>query len=212
MLLGAATPALYAQTIYFGIGGAVDYNSYTRIDNFGIVDYKGAMGYRGGFAFRYKLNSKVSFKSNLNYASKRYREVIDFTLVPIDPNDPAYDQDKIESIYITRFIEVPLDVMLKLNKKDKFDIVSTFGVVNSFQIGSKYINSLVTSESKVYGNYLLGLKTGLGFLFRLDNVGIYIESQVGLYLNQVHTRFPERNPIHFGLEFQVLKINRLNKS
>ncbi|MBN8650362.1 MAG: hypothetical protein J0L67_02990 [Cytophagales bacterium] len=96
--------------------------------------------------------------------------------------------------------------MLKLNNSNKIDIVSTLGVLNSFQIGHKYKNSLASDDSKVYENYLLGLKTGLGFLFKLDNIGIYIEPQAGFYLNQVHTRFPEKNPIHFGLEIQVLKI------
>lgn len=110
------------------------------------------------------------------------------SITPIDPNDPVLEQeDKIESSYTTRFIELPFDVMLKLNKNDKFDFVSTLGVVNLFQIGSKYNNSLATSESKVYENYLLGLKSGLGFLFRLDKIGIYIEPQVGFYVNQVHT-------------------------
>lgn len=210
VLLGTATPTLYAQSFYFGMGGAIDYNSYTGIDNLGIVDYKGSLGYRAGFALHYKLNSKLSLKSNLNYSVKRYKEIADLTLIPIDPNDPVFGlEDKIESSYTTRFLELPFDVMLKLNKNNKFDIVSTLGVVNAFQIGSKYNNSLANSESKVYENYLLGLKTGLGFMFRLANIGIYIEPQVGLYLNQVHTRYPERNPIHFGLEFQVLKINQL---
>jgi hypothetical protein len=188
------------------MGGAIDYNSYIGIDNFGIVDYKGDLGYRAGFAFQYKLNSKISFKSNLNYAGKRYREVIDFTLLPIDPNDPVYDQDKIENKYSTRFIELPLDVMFKLNKSEKFDLVATIGATNAFQISRKYNSSLANEGAKVYRDYLLGLKAGLGFLFKLDGIGIYIEPQAGFYLNRVHTQFLERNPIHFGLEFQLLRM------
>lgn len=55
VLLILTTPTLYAQSIYFGMGGAIDYNSYTGIDNLGIVDYKGSMGYRAGFVLQYKL-------------------------------------------------------------------------------------------------------------------------------------------------------------
>jgi hypothetical protein len=208
LLLSLTTPTLYAQTIYFGMGGAIDYNSYIGIDNFGIVDYKGNTGYRAGFVLQFKLNPKLSFRSNLNYSIKRFREVADLTLLPTDPNtDPVLGQEaKLESSYTTRFIELPLDVMFKLNKSEKFDLVATIGATNAFQIGRKYKSSLASEEAKVYRAYLLGLKAGLGFLFKLDGVGIYIEPQAGLYLNQVHTRYPERNPIHFGLEFQLLRM------
>jgi hypothetical protein len=203
LILSVLTQSVHAQTTYFGLGGAIDYNSYTGIDDFGIVDYKGSAGYRAGFVIQYNLNSKVSFKGKLNYATKSFKEVIDFSKIP---NDPLIGESKVESQYINRFIELPLDVTFKLNKNERLDIVSTFGVINSFQIGREYKNSIASNDSKVYHDYLFGLKTGLGFLFKLDGIGIYLEPQVGFYLNQVHTRFPDRNPLHFGLEVQVLKI------
>lgn len=54
MLVSATTPTLYAQTVYLGVGGAIDYNSYTGIDNLGIVDYKGSMV--TGLASRFNTN------------------------------------------------------------------------------------------------------------------------------------------------------------
>jgi len=199
-----------AQNVYFGISGSIDYNSYRNIDKVGPSSYKGKINYCGGVVIQYNLNEKVSLKTKLIYATKNFQETIDLTmLIPIDPNDPVLTQEDEATIdYFNKFIEIPIELNYKLNKSKTFDLISSLGLVNSFQIDHDYkaSESISVNNPKSYNDYLLGLKTGLGFLFRTNDVGIYFEPRIGVYLNTVHSSFPEKNPIQFGLEIQVLKI------
>jgi hypothetical protein len=201
---------IQAQTFYFGLNTSIDYNSYGRITNIGPTDYKGKTNFSSGLVIQYNLNAKISLKTKVNYSSKNFQEVTDLNyFVPLDPNDPLINGgSEVKVDHINRYIDVPIEINYKLNKNKAFDVVSIVGFVNSFQFDSDHrTNSkLLEVRENRYNTYLFSVKTGMGFLYKLNRFGIYMEPQIRFYMNSVHTDVPSKNPIHLGFEFSILKI------
>ncbi len=198
------------NNLIIGISSSLDFNSYAFVEDFGPIVYEGKLNYSAGIVLKYSLNGRFSISTKALFSTKNFQEIIDFGhYSPIDPNDPLLIRDAELAInYLNKFLDIPFELNYRLNRERKLGIYLSLGLVNSIQIDSDKKANFDTpiSESKRYNDYLLSAKLGLGLFINLSKLGIFIEPQTRFYLNEVHNEFPNENPIHFGIEIQVLKI------
>jgi hypothetical protein len=211
VLLILIETSLFAQNkkFLFGIGSSLDFNSYGLVKDLGPVSYAGKFGYSAGFTFRYIVNDKCWISSKLFYSTKKHEEIIDFTSYrSTDPFDQLLNKPtEVITKYSNSFIEIPIDFGYKLNSK-KIELYSVFGLVNSIRTtysGEGELLLFSNGDEGKYANYLVSAKLGLGLLFKMKGLGLYIEPQTRIYLNKVNPN-DDQNPIQFGLELQLLKL------
>lgn len=208
MLVGSLV-SLKAQNsnLIFGISSSIDFNSYAFVDDSGPVDYQLKFNYSAGFVLKYAINDRLTATTKALYATKNFEESIDLnSYQTIHPSDLSLLSGNFIIAYKNTYVDIPFELNYRLNPEYKTGMIVCFGVVNSFLIdySTKMENSFLIEPLKKYNDYLLGVKLGFGLLFDIGQLGLQIEPQIKYYLTEVHNSYPDSNPIHFGIELQIL--------
>jgi hypothetical protein len=202
--------SVYGQNKRWTLGAStsLDLNSHMFSDNFGALVYSGKLGYSLGFVAKYKVSDKVWARMRLLYSSKNRAESFDLNVYRmVNPFDPLIISSN-EITYTNNVIELPIEAGYKIGGNGKMKLYGVIGLTNTMRINNSYSSSntfpLSPNTRSKYYPYILGTKAGIGFLFSLGKVGMYIEPQTRFYITTVDDQSP--NPVQFSLDVQVLKL------
>ncbi len=107
-------------------------------------------------------------------------------------------------------MDIPVGLNYNFMRQDKLDLYAALGV-----IGSKLVSYRSETISTIFGDnlnrspykdFLVSAKIGMGSLIKTGKLGINIEPQIRCYLQKVYRENIDENPIHFGIQFSILKL------
>jgi len=192
-----------AQWEKLSIGVVSSPNLFPYISNdgsFGKGIYRARVGFSAGVFGRATISQRTSLDFGFNYLLRSYRLEFDYLQLP---DDPIIVTGKTKLNY--NFIDLPIEVNYKMNRSENYDFYLSGGLVNSFGLFSKIKSEdFPDNKTSLDGVYQLGVRSGLGFLFRFQSTGIGIEPQCGYTFLQSERWSDEWKPLYFGLEFSFL--------
>lgn len=210
LLLGFSS-SLLAQNkkISIGLSASVDFNTYIGVGNRWAAEYAPRLNYSAGPVIKYYINERLSVNSGVLFSTKNIKERIDLdAFAALDPFDQVLRRPTdSDNLLLHSYLDIPVSLNYRIRDRDKIEMIVSLGLVNSFQISNKKKSDEDLSiQIAEYNKYLLSSKIGWGLLMKRESFNLYIEPQARFYLSSVHARFPNKNPIHFGIEFQLIKI------
>lgn len=198
------------KDINFGLAFSLDYNSQVLVEDNPILELQGKTNISTGMVLHYGLNTKTSLSIKALYSTKNLQASTDFSSYKTtDPNDPLLNTSgKLITDYSNKYIDIPIDVSRQLWADQRLSLLGTIGINNSILIehDAKIRGSAFNVSNKIYKDYLLSAKLGIGLFAIWEKFGLFIEPQVRFYINDVYENLHYQNPVHFGLECQLLKL------
>lgn len=203
LLLCAPSQAQQGEALRFGLAASGEINTY--LFSFNRIQAPFKYGTTANFSIggivRYKISRKSELGVDIFFNTKNHTMVIDWRQYKFsDPNDPlstAQATQRVSSYY--GFVDVITDYRYDLDSNGIFYLDA--GVVNSFMVADRIGQSATSAQSgKLYKDYLLSTKLGIGFKFSVGKHLLYVEPQTRIDLTDVHTTGTHGNPTHWGVE------------
>lgn len=191
-----------------GLSSSIDFNTYFVEEDRWPADFRLRFNYSVGPVIRYALNDRLSLGSGVLLSTKNVNERLDLEAFrPIDPSDPILVDIEPDRVLRNFYLDIPTVINYKFKEGEEVEFYGSLGFVNSLLLSSKE-NGRTDSRFEIleYNEHLISTKIGAGVFIKKETLGLYIEPQIRIYLNDVHTARLVENPVHFGLEFQLVRI------